>query len=150
MEPTIVSKPAFIAVGLGYRGKNENEEIPKLWQGFGPRFKEIEGVIDGDVCYGICDNMDESSGEFNYVAAVEVSGGGDIPEGMVCWDIPEQTYAVFICTLPTIGQAFDHIYKTWLPQSGYKRACGPEFERYDKEFDPNDPSSEMEIYIPIE
>ena len=31
MEPKIVTKPAFKAVGLYYKGKNENQEISQLW-----------------------------------------------------------------------------------------------------------------------
>ena len=68
---------------------------------------------------------------------------------MVCWEIPESKYAVFTCTLPTIGKAFDYAYKTWLPQSGYERTCGSEFEFYDKDYNPEDENSEMYIYIPI-
>ena len=149
MEATIVNKSAFAAVGTLYHGKNDNQEIPQLWGEFGPRVGEVKGVINPDVCYGICDNFDESSGAFDYVAVLEVSDDATAPEGMVRWDIPAQTYAVFECTLPTIGETFDHIHKTWFPQSGYQRAPGPEFELYDKDFDPNNPSSKMQIFIPV-
>ena len=33
---------------------------------------------------------------------------------------------------------------------GTLRAPGPEFERYGETFDPEDPGSEMEIWIPVE
>ena len=74
----------------------------------------------------------------------------DVPEGMVCWEIPATRYAVFACTLSTIGQAFNDAYQTWLPQSGYERACGPEFEFYDKDYNPADENSTMYVYIPIQ
>ena len=150
MEERITSKPAFTVVGLKYHGKNENEEIPQLWQKMGPRFSEITDVLDEEVCYGVCHNLDEGTGEFDYLAVLEVSGDGEVPDGMVRWEIPEQTYAVFECTLPTIGQTFDYIHKTWFPQSNYKRAPGPELERYDEDFDPNNPSSVMQVWIPVE
>ena len=149
MKAEIVSKPAFAVVGLVYHGKNEKQEIPQLWGEFGPRFGEVKGVINADVCYGVCDNFDQNSGEFDYAAVLEVSDDAGVPEGMVRWEIPAQTYAVFECTLPTIGETFDHIHKTWFPQSGYQRASGPEFELYDKDFDPNNPRSKMQIYIPV-
>ena len=41
------------------------------------------------------------------------------------------------------------IYETWLMQSDYQRAPGPEFELYDENFDPEDPSSEMYFYVPV-
>jgi AraC family transcriptional regulator len=95
-------------------------------------------------------DYDESSGEFDYLAAMEVESVATIPEGMMSLEVPEQTYAILTCTLPTIRQAFDHIYHTWLPQSGYQRAPGPEFEYYDERFDIRNPDSEMDLYIPVQ
>ena len=40
-------------------------------------------------------------------------------------------------------------YQQWLPQSGYKRAIGPEFELYDEKFNPQDPASMLYRYVPI-
>lgn len=38
--------------------------------------------------------------------------------------------------------------ETWLPQSDYQRSDGPDFERYDASFDP-DEKGPLTIYIPI-
>jgi AraC family transcriptional regulator len=149
MEPRIVSVPAFTVVGMKYRGKNEQNEIPQLWSQFGPRMGEIKHKVDRDIAYGVMGNYDENTGEFDYVAAIEVERADGIPTGMASWVVPEQTYAVFVCTLPTIRETFQHVYETWLPQSGYQRGSDVEFEFYDADFDPQDPSSEMQIYIPI-
>ena len=149
MEPKIVKRAAFTVVGMKYHGKNENNEIPQLWGEFGPRMGEIKQMANRHVAYGVCDNFDESSSEFDYIAGFEVASTAEIPEGMVSWDIPEGKYAVFTCTLPTLGETYQHASHTWLPQSGYQRALGPELELYDESFDPRDPSSEMEVYIPI-
>jgi predicted transcriptional regulator YdeE len=43
-EPKIVSKPAFTIVGLKYRGKNEGNEIPALWQTFMARAQPDQNV----------------------------------------------------------------------------------------------------------
>ncbi len=149
METKIVSKPAFTVVGMLYHGKNENNEIPQMWQKFNPRVREIQHVVDWCVCYGVCGEVEEDD-TFKYVAGFEVSDTADIPEGMVSWLVPEQKYAVFPCTLPTIGQAYEHAHNTWLPQSGYQRAGGPDFELYDDDFDPQVQDSKMYVYIPIE
>jgi predicted transcriptional regulator YdeE len=148
-EPKITSKPAYTVIGMKYRGKNEHEEIPQLWGKFMDRAGEIKDKIDPDICYGICDNYDEASGDFDYVAAFEVGGASETPDGMVKWDVPAQTYAVFTCTLPTIREAYDYAYKSWLPESGYQRTAGVEFELYDQEFDPRVPSSPMYLYVPV-
>lgn len=150
MGAKIVTRPAFTVVGLAYYGKNEHEEIPQLWQEFGKRYHEIQHAVNQEVGYGVCDHVDLNTGQFDYLAGVEVSRAADLPEGMVHWEIPEQTYAVFTCTLPALGEIFDQIYQTWLPQSGYQRVLGPEFELYEEGFDSEDPDSEMYVYVPVE
>jgi AraC family transcriptional regulator len=147
MEPEMKSMPAFTVVGMKYRGKNKNNEIPALWEKFGPKMGEIKHIIGP--AYGVMDNYDEKSGEFDYIAGFKVETASDIPEGMVSKDVPEQTYAVGICTLPTIREVCEYLYHTWLPQSGFNHAHGPEFELYDENFDPEDEKSKMYIYIPV-
>jgi predicted transcriptional regulator YdeE len=148
-EPKITSKAAFSVVGMKYRGKNEHDEIPQLWDQFMSREDEIREKLNPHICYGVEDNFDETSGEFDYMAAFEVPSDADTPEGMVKWDVPAQTYAVFTCTLPTIREAYETAYKSWLPQSSYQRAAGPEFELYDQDFDSRVPSSKMYLYVPV-
>ncbi|MFQ5813600.1 MAG: GyrI-like domain-containing protein [Anaerolineae bacterium] len=149
MEPKIVERSAFTVVGMHYYGQNENNEIPQMWQEFGPRIQEIEHVVNPHVAYGISDNMDEETGEFDYVAGFEVSNAADIPEGMVSWEVPAGTYAVFTTTLPRIGETFQHAYRTWMPEAGRQPTSGPDFELYDENFDPQDPNSEFEVCVPI-
>jgi len=149
MEPRIVSLPAFTIVGAKYRGKNENNEISHLWEQFHPRMGEIQRIVNPDVCYGACANTDEQTHKFDYVAGFEVHSTADIPQGMVSFEVPASTYAAFRTTLPAIGGTFDHAYHTWLPHSGYRATGGPDLELYDEEFDPDDPESTFEIFIPI-
>ena len=150
MEPKIVSKPAFSVAGMLYHGKmGPSADIPQLWNVFGPRMHTIPHVVHPEVGFGMMDHFDEKTGEFDYVAACEVEPGAAAPEGMVRWDVPAQTYAVFTTTLQQIGAIFDEINNRWLPASGYSHAMSPEFEWYGPSFDPANPNSEMEIYIPI-
>jgi AraC family transcriptional regulator len=54
MEPQIIAKPAFTVVGLKYRGKNEHNEIPQLWESLFPdRVAEIQHKVDPHVSYGV-------------------------------------------------------------------------------------------------
>jgi len=149
MEPKIVSRKAFTVVGIKYRGKNENNEIPQMWQELGPRVEEIKDMVGPQVAYGISANMDMATGEFDYIAGFEVSGAEAVPEGMVSFEVPGGKYAVFTTTLPKIGETFHNAYETWLPQAGYAPTASPELELYDERFDPQDPSSTFELYIPI-
>ena len=150
MGPRIVSRPAFTVVGAKYRGKNENDEIKQMWQDFGPRMGEIKHVVNTCICYGVCANMDEKTGEFDYVAGFEVESVAGIPEGMVSIEIPEATYATFATTLPAIGETFHNAHHKWIPHSGYRPTGGPELEQYGEEFEPQDPASTFEVYIPIQ
>lgn len=150
MQPMIVTKPAFSAVGLKYRGKNENNEIAAMWGVANVRAPEIVAAAEGlGAAYGICGNM-EADGVFEYLAGLEIKDIREIPEGMDRWDVPEQTYAVFPCKLSTIGEAYRYAFQEWLPTSGYQRGDGPDFEYYDYTFDPNDAeNSQLYVYIPV-
>ncbi len=151
MEPQIVKKPAMTLVGVQLHGKLEGMDLISLWNGFGPRMSEIKDANPA-VCYGAMDHYSETTGEFDYLAACEAKSAvaaPAVPDGMVSWNIPAQTYAVFPCTLPQVGEAWMTAYQQWLPQSGYKHAAGPEFELYDEKFNPQDPASTLYLCVPI-
>jgi AraC family transcriptional regulator len=150
MDPQIVQRSAFTMAGLMCSGKHQSNEIPELWQALGPRFQEIQHVSQPDIAYGVCGNFDEDTGTFDYLAGIEVDCAAELPEGMVSWEVPAATYAVFTCTLPTLHETHARIHCKWFPESSFRRAQGPEVERYDEHFDPKDPDSRMEIYIPVQ
>jgi len=147
MEVKIVTLPGFQAVGLLYHGKNQNNEIAGLWQEFNQRMKEIKHCTSG--AYGLCEPMDPA-GNFRYLAAMGVSDTTDIPAGMQVWQVPEQMYAVFPCTLPSVGETHRYAFDTWIPGSEYQYNGGFDFELYDEDFDPGKPDSAMFVYVPIE
>lgn len=148
METKIITKPAFTVVGLKYFGQNKHNEIAQMWDTEGYRLEELPNLKSQTDYYGVCGNMDDQ-GSFEYVAGVELTDPNVYPEGMVRWDVPEQTYVVVPCTIPTIGKAYEFIHGTWLPQSEYQRAPGPDFELYDDSFNNEDPESILYIYVPI-
>jgi predicted transcriptional regulator YdeE len=145
MEPQIIKKPAFDVVGLLYKGKNENNDISRVWDQFLPRVDEINHKAPD--AFGVCGEM-EPDGSFQYLAGFQVSEVAGLPDRMTHWTVPEQSYAAFPCTLQTIRDTFDHAYQDWLPQSDYQRADGPDFEFYPPEFDAN-AGTGMFIYLPV-
>jgi AraC family transcriptional regulator len=150
MEPKIVQKEAFSVVGLRYRGKNEQNEIPQLWGALMQRMGEIRHIIADHTSYGLSDGFDHETGAFDYTAGFPVSSTADMPDGMVAVEVPGGTYAVFACSLRTMAETYDTAYQTWLPQSGHELGPGPVFELYDDRFDSEDPGSEFDIYLPIQ
>jgi AraC family transcriptional regulator len=149
MEPRIISRPAFTVAGLVHRGTVDGEKIAALWGQFGPRMGELQPVIEPDVSYGVMANYDEATGEFDYVAASQVPSAEGLPQGFVPVGFPASDWAVFTTTMPEMGQMYPYIYGTWLPKSGYQHGPAPEFELYGPGFEPSDPASEFEIYIPV-
>jgi AraC family transcriptional regulator len=149
MEVKIESKSPFMVVGLKYRGKNEQNEIPALWGQLMARFGELANLVQGAGSYGVMDNFDPETGEFDYLAGLPVSSGEQVPEGMELWEIPEQTYGVFTFPFSDIRKGFDYAMKTWPQESGRERTGGIEFEYYSVEFTPEDPASLMQYWMPI-
>jgi AraC family transcriptional regulator len=152
MEPKIVTKPAFKAVGLSYIGKNEQGEIPKLWGDFNARCDEIPDTING--AYGLCFSNIEgaSEGEFEYVAAAEVQNDHTIPDDMVYREVPEYKYAVFTHQgkLDKLGETYAYIYENWLPQSGLElHPSRYDMEVYDERWIPDSDDSAFDIYVAL-
>ena len=104
----------------------------------------------GKVAYGVCCNGDDS-GNFDYIAGVEVSDFSDLPREFSRVRIPEQKYAVFTHSdhISTIRRTINTIWNHWLPASGMKAADAPNFERYDEKFDPATGNGGLEIWIPV-
>jgi predicted transcriptional regulator YdeE/DNA-binding transcriptional MerR regulator len=149
MEVKLKSKPAFTVVGMKYHGKNENNEIPQMWGEMSPRWEDIPERVNPHDTYGVCGNLEED-GSFSYVAGVEVSSTENTPIGMKSWEVPASLYAIFPCTLKTIGETYKYAFETWLPSSIYDHHPAPDFEFYDETFKPEDPESLLYIYIPIQ
>src|SRR4051812_10756912 len=104
----------------------------------------------GKVAYGVCCNGDDS-GNFDFIAGVEVSEFSDLPRDFSRVRIPEQRYAVFSHKdhISTIRRTVNTIWNHWLPRSGLKAADAPSFERYDENFDPLTGNGGLEIWVPI-
>lgn len=157
-EPRIVALDGFRIAGLKqHLAQGQNQDIPDLWgrlMAMAPGFKNVEL---GEA-YGVCANTDATTGEFDYYAAVKVTGASKVPPELEHLDIPAQTYAVFTHKVknPNLSQdlppTFQYIWGTWLPNSGYDHAGGPDFEFYDARFTPNGPNGpagEIDIYVPV-
>jgi AraC family transcriptional regulator len=144
-----IGKPLLVA-GVGERYTCESgAAIPGQWQRFHQSVDGIPGRI-GKVAYGVCCNGDDS-GNFDYIAGVEVSDFSDLPREYSRVRIPEARYAVFSHPdhISTIRRTVNTIWNQWLPASGLQAADAPNFERYDENFDPLTGNGGFEIWVPI-
>ena len=160
LEPKFSSRPAFTVVGMKLHVKGDDESmsqvskvIGKLWDRFHLRMGEVRVKGDPRVCYGLMGNYDAQTGDWEYLAGLEVEEPPEIPEGMEAWQIPAQFYAIFPCPMSAIKQTNDYIYQTWLTASTYKHGDGMDFEYYDETFDYSTPerfaASTFYVYVPV-
>ena len=156
MEPRFLEKPAFTVVGLPFAGPisnapyeegQGNNEIGAVWEELNRRGGEIRHICGPAI--GLCIGM-PGDAEPWYIAGIEVERAEEVPAGMMSYTAPAHRYAVFTCTLPTVGATYRHIMEEWQPRSGYEHADAPDFELYDEKWDSADPlHSEMYVYWPI-
>jgi AraC family transcriptional regulator len=150
MEHRIVTLPSFTVVGVDHLVRGSSDGIGQLWQRFIPREHEIAGRTE-PAAYGICSVLPD--GSVRYVAGLPVSCDASLPDGMVKFEVPAQTYVVFTHrgTVAQIGDSFQAIHTRLLAKLGLRATAGVEFERYDTRFTgPDDAASETDLYIPIE
>ncbi|MBB4360855.1 AraC family transcriptional regulator [Bradyrhizobium sp. CIR18] len=148
--PRFETARALLVAGPGERISCDNGAvIPGLWHRFHQEVADIPSRV-GQVAYGVCCNGDDS-GNFDYIAGVEVAEFSDLPRRFARIRISEQRYAVFTHTehVASIRRTVNTIWNRWLPASGLTAADAPSFERYDEAFDPATGNGSFEIWLPV-
>ena len=153
MEPEICEIESFLVAGFRERFDAETKrEIPALWRRFMPLVDEVPHRAGGT--YGVCTNMNDDDGSFDYVAGVMVERVDRLPCCMIAESIPRQTYAVFRHSVAShdlhaeLQPTVRWIWGTWLPESDFEYVAGPDFERYPADFYP-EPGKYLEIAVPV-
>lgn len=129
----------------------------ELWNKFGPRVREIQNLKNSDFySVQIFDEDLEFSRftpqtVFEKWAAVEVGSFEEIPDGLETFVIPAGKYAIFIHKgLPSdFPKTSRHIFGEWLPSSEFELDNRPHFEIMDKDYKPDDPNAEEEVWVPV-
>jgi len=148
--PELKNSKAFDVVGLGTLCTFENTgAIPSLWQDFSARSDHMNAA-PGAAAYGVCHAADDE-GRFQYLAGVEMEKGEPEPEGMERISIPAGRYAVFThkAHISEIGNTVYTIWNKSLPDLGLNHRQAPDFERYDRRFNPKTGRGPVEIWIPV-
>jgi DNA-binding transcriptional MerR regulator len=137
MEPKIVNKAAFTVVGVPfagfishspYEGGNENNKIGKTWDEFNAALRDQARV---GPAYGLCFGMPNEKSPHR---RIEVACAEDAA-GMMSMSVSAQKYAVFPCTLATLGATYRYITEEGSPGRAISMRTR-DFELYDEEFDP--------------
>ena len=139
---------------MGEEVVGKTEGIPRLWTELVGRWQRAKRGFPS-ISYGVCyDESDGSEGEalpFTYLAAFPMDRDDEAPEGLETRTVPANRYAVFTHRGPVLAiqDTYAAIFGSWLPESGYRRAEGPDFELYDERFDEQTMSGEADIYLPV-
>jgi AraC family transcriptional regulator len=153
LTPRIEDRPAMEMAALRQRqSMASGSGIPDQWQRFARWLGHIDGQV-GTATFGLVDDMQEGCDDYDYICAVEIRAGSELPAELERLKVPAQRYAIFTHEghisgiRSTIGAAVGD----WLPRSGYRQVEeGYGFaERYGPEFNPRTGNGGAEIWIAI-
>jgi len=125
----VVSKDGLRLIGLYYEGRNEQNELADLWDGFLKRLGElgVDSSTPGWQAYGASQPTPKG---FEYLASVEWNGD-EPPEGWGVWNVPPSDYLqVDVGGVDDIHATVTWFRDEWLPQSDCRRGRGPILEIY--------------------
>jgi AraC family transcriptional regulator len=145
----IIERPAFTVMGLHIQTRPMSPDIPALWPRFMSRISEIERPTEREVTYGVMQSDSPDMTRLDYWAAVAVASPHRAPAGMESLTIPGGHYACFRLRFSALAEGFGEIFEKLLPQSDYVQLPGPYYERYNEAFNPDDPASIVEVYLPV-
>ena len=157
LEPTFHVQPARSLVGVRTRGfgvdsekNNFASKLNTLWGSFLPRVGEIAAARVGSA-YGLIQPISAQDEELEYVAAVEIAGGSELPDGMLRVELPETRYATFTHRghLQRLDQTVSYIYSSWLARSGLRHTYGADVETYGPGYRHESDDSEVLYSIPV-
>jgi AraC family transcriptional regulator len=157
MIPRIETITEKKLIGTRIRIKLSDNQTGLLWRDFMSRRKEISNSLNTNLySIEIYDRSHDFNDfnldtEFEKWAAIEVSNFDIIPEQMEACTLTGM-YAVFLYKgdASDARTTFEYIFGTWIPNSDYILADRAHFEIMGAKYKLNDPSSEEEIWIPIE
>lgn len=157
MTPRIETTSQKKLVGKRLKMSYADYRIGELWSSFMPMRKEIKHSLGTDLVSLVVYQPThftnfKPSNEFDRWATVEVANFDQVPNEMETFILPAGLYAVFQYRglASGISSFYQTIFTVWLPNSDYYLDDRPHFEILGAKYKNNDPSSEEEIWIPIQ
>ena len=150
LEYRIVEKPQFTVVGIRrqFHSDSSYQQIPEFWE-------ETMGQPDFPLLgmYGICVDLKEHEGAFDYYIADNYIPWQEIPAGCEALVIPASTWAVFPVrgALPKALQDVNtRMWSEWLPNcTQYRLSVNLNVEMYTPPAQ-NPEDNYNEIWLPVE
>lgn len=164
---SVTTKPAFRLIGLmrEFSFPSSYEEIPRFWnelhqsyakplhRGKAPETPMEHAFLTYRIGeFGLCADDMDIPGRFHYLIGGRYNGG-DVPEGMTVYAIPETAWAVFPCSgpLPNALQSVNRqIFGEWLPGNpDYELDGRFNIEWYSPSGSIHDSDYQTAIWIPV-
>jgi predicted transcriptional regulator YdeE len=147
MEPKFVDLDAFTVMGVSVHSMPDKVDFGAFWENeYMPHDEAIRALSTDGAYYGVW-FPHHGDGIPDYVAGMAVADNAPVPEGAIARQVPGSRYAVFECTMETIGATYSYVYDSWLPASPYEfTPGGADFEYYP----PQDATgASPAVYIPV-
>ena len=141
---------------------NYQQQVPKIWSEFIYNLPEVEKT-------SVLSEVSSKHMDIELIGVVGVIDANDDMNAIPYWagstagallgttsldtiDVPAQEYAVIPFTGPIkqLEQVLAWLFSHWIPDSNYDSVDGYELEIYPVNYDPEDSSSYMEYWLPIE
>ena len=165
MDYKIKTMSGFKVIGFQKTFDSETAytEVPKFWTELGQKYAnnvwngkepstEYEkAIVDNRIGeYGVC--VDDIGGsKFRYLIAGKYNGG-DVPDGMCVYELPQSDWAVFDCYGPcpqSLQSTNTKIFKEWLPGNPDFEFPGKVNVEWYGEGDPTASNYHSSIWIPV-
>lgn len=147
-SPRIKSAPAILLAGIRqhHAMADAATSVPGQWRDF--RERGVRSAA-GRRAYGAyCETTADG---FEYMTGVEVDSFDDLAADVDRMRVPAQQYAIFTHDghVSDLGLVWQHIWRDWLPRSGYEDAGTPPFELYDERFNADTGVGTFEVWFPL-
>jgi AraC family transcriptional regulator len=161
IEPRIVTLEAPIqVVGLTMatdlaRARRDVARMGRNYLAIQQRFE----IPDRKVPWGVVairKDLDRAAGSFTYMVGDVVTSLERVPEGLVGFEIPAATYAVFPVRSRNrlgwglaVNRAKKYAYESWLPRSPYRPGGAVDDFEYHDERCVRKPNLEIDLYVAV-
>ena len=124
MEPVSIGRrEVFRVLGIQVRIDPWSADYPGIWEKqYMPHDETVAALADGAGHYAVYFSCDEP-GKVDMVIGRSVGDSPEVPEGLVCREVPAAQYAVFECAMNAIAATWKGIYDQWLAGSSDYQAA---------------------------
>ena len=155
--PKIIKIANKKLIGISIQTSLSENSTLALWQQFKPLINDVKNRSNTDF-YSI--QVYENDFDlrkftpkttFEKWAAIEVENFENIPDDLTKFNLSGGLYAIFIHKgkPEEFHNTAAYIYGEWIPNSKYTLDNRPHFEILSENYNPNDPNTEEEVWIPI-